>query len=359
MDLVIYGAQGIALGTYKAVRELCPEKKILCFLVTERGNNASVLAGLPVRELSDFAAEMPQNEKYGVEVLIATPENVMSVIEKKLDEAGLYCHVRLDSERWANMVSKAFIREKKFTPLEIYPVGFHDTRLQVYMARFYKDYQLKGIYENSPYIIPIQVGAARCSERIAEVLDNTGDNISEKNANYSELTALYWMWKNQVIKDRNSDSNYYGLVHYRRVFLLGEDNIKRLADNDIDVVLPYPMPYEPNIEVHHERYLSSSEWNAVLVAVKELQPEYAEVFPDILKQEYLYNYNIIIARGSVLADYCSWLFPILERVEELCNPDGKQENRYIGYIAESLNTLYHMYNKNDLRIAHTGCKFMV
>ena len=37
---------------------------------------------------------------------------------------------------------------------------------------------------------PIQVGAALTDQCIAEVCDNTGDHISEKNKEYCELTAL-------------------------------------------------------------------------------------------------------------------------------------------------------------------------
>ena len=59
---------------------------------------------------------------------------------------------------------------------------------------------------------PIQVGAALTSRRLSGMQpDNEGDNISEKNKSFCELTAQYWAWK-------NSSSDYVGFFHYRRYF---------------------------------------------------------------------------------------------------------------------------------------------
>ena len=60
--------------------------------------------------------------------------------------------------------------------------------------------------------LPIQVGAS-INPDLGYTKDNTGENISNKNPYYSELTGLYWAWK-------NLDSDYIGLVHYRRYFAL-------------------------------------------------------------------------------------------------------------------------------------------
>ena len=63
--------------------------------------------------------------------------------------------------------------------------------------------------EDSVYM-PIHVGREGKAD-IGYTGDHTGDNISSKNANYCELTGLYWAWK-------NLDADYIGLVHYRRYF---------------------------------------------------------------------------------------------------------------------------------------------
>ena len=357
MRLVIYGAQGIALGAYNAIKLLHPEKKIACFLVTERGINSATLGGIPVTELSEYIKDKTEEEKANVTVLICTPENVMGSIEKSLDEVGMNNHIRIDSLKWACLQEKAFSLLGTFAPLSTLSVGSKKSDIEVFKMVHHKDKPLVTNYKDPVYVTLVQVGALLTDIRMTEYTDNQGDNISEKNGDYSELTGLYWIWKNKI---KRQDDTYYGLAHYRRFLELSEDDLLRLADNDIDVVLPYPMPYEPNIEAHHLRYLSDLEWDAVLHALKELQPDYSRAFKDILKQEYFYNYNVILAKKDVLDDYCSWLFPLLFRIEENNDPNKEKEpNRYMGYVGETLETLYFMYNKDKLKIAHTGCRFLV
>ncbi|MDE6960996.1 MAG: DUF4422 domain-containing protein [Lachnospiraceae bacterium] len=360
MQLAIYGAQAIALGAYEAIQNIYPERPVRCFIVTSQGTNAASLAGIPVFELEPFSASLSTEEKRDMEILIATPENVMPEIERSLDACGFVCHVRLTSPRWANLMGYHYICKRDYIPLSALPVGYHRANLHVFMAKFYKDKPLEENYHLPEWITPIQVGAALCEERVANTLDCDGENISYKNGNYSELTALYWMWKNRLLSpSANQEREYYGLIHYRRLLEMTEDDVLRLADNDVDVVLPYPMPYEPNMEAHHERYLKKEDWEAVRSAVAELQPEYHRYFPQLFGQRFLFNYNMILAKKVVLSAYCQWLFPILERVEELSVPKGTdRSDRYIGYVGETLTTLYFMYNKKKLQIVHTGCRFL-
>ena len=360
MNIAIYGAQGYALGAYEAVKTLYPKKIISCFMVSAMGNNASVLGDIPVREIANVSAEMNREDKNNLEVIIATPENVQPDIEETLENYGFRHYSRLDSERWGELMKMFHIKLDRFLPLSALPVGYNKPFTRIYMAKSDKDRPLI----NSPvlpgYVYPLQVGAEDASMRIADIADNKGENISDRNKNYSELTGLYWIWKNKLNSvgiPEGDERQYFGLAQYRRMLVFSNDDLLRLPDNDVDVVLPYPMPYEPNIHAHHERYLKDVDWNALLTALRELQPEYAEAFPEILEQQYLYNYNVILAKKQVLKEYCEWLFPILERTEELSVPKGKdRSDRYIGYMGETLETLYYIRNRDRLNVVHTECK---
>lgn len=75
-----------------------------------------------------------------------------------------------------------------------------------------------------PAYMPLHVGKALHPEiDLGFQTDDTGDNISALNASYSELTGLYWLW-------RNCDADFKGLVHYRR-YLASPDAWKRRAKN--------------------------------------------------------------------------------------------------------------------------------
>lgn len=361
MDLVIYGAQGIALGAYEAIHQLYPIRTIRCFLVTSSDSNPSCLSGIPVVELTSFARALSQAEKENTEILIATPENVMAEIERDLDACGLFCHVRLTSKRWAELRSYHEVCEKDHMPLRALPVGYHRANVHLFMAKFYRDQPLSSGYQMPEWVTPIQVGAVLCEERVANLLDCDGEHISEKNGNYSELTALYWIWKNRLCTCTVcSRQEYYGLVHYRRMLELTEDDLLRLADNEVDVVLPYPMPYEPDIGMHHKRYLKNEDWAVVQEALRQIWPEDAKRMSSVLTQRYFYNYNIILARKEVLREYCDWLFPILEYVETHTVPKGADRtDRYLGYVGETLETLYFTLRREKLNILHAGCQFLV
>ena len=215
MNLVIFGAQGYALGAYKAFKTLYPQRAILCFAVSARKNNSFSLDGLPVMELASLSEEMTDEEKKNIEILIATPENVQPEIEEELENFGFHFHRRLDSRYWAELMKMFHLKLDHFLPFSVLPVGYNKPFVRIYMAKSHKDRPLKQGVMLPEYVFPIQVGADNCNTRIADLLDNKGENISYKNGNYSELTGLYWIWKNKLCckGTGDGDERYHIGIH--------------------------------------------------------------------------------------------------------------------------------------------------
>ena len=69
---------------------------------------------------------------------------------------------------------------------------------------------------------PLQVGPANETFK-GYLRDNTGDNIADRNQNYSELTAQYWA-------AHNRQADVKGLVHYRRLFSDGGSHFFATVD---------------------------------------------------------------------------------------------------------------------------------
>lgn len=362
MQWMIFGAQGMARMTAEAIEGLNPDIRISCFVVSRTKNNASRIANRPVRMLSEISKEYSYEQKNNTNILIATPDSVQPEIEELLEQNGFIHYQRINHVRYEELVKLYMARLGTFQPLRELPIGSNAPFVHIFAARSHKDMPLDSNFSFPDYMLPIQAGAALTERNIAQLKDNTGDHISEKNGNYCELTALYWIWKNRLQTEKDggeSKRQYYGLAHYRRHLSLNADDFYRPYDNDVDVVLPYPLPYEPNIHAHHKMFIKDEDWRATVQALCELDPRYKALITSVFSQRYLFNCNIFLAKKHILENYCEWLFPLLFRIEELSVPKGNQRaDRYIGYIAESLETLYFMERRDALKIVYADCREM-
>lgn len=379
--LIIFGAKSLALGASHAIQTVHPEIHLEGFVVTSRSGNPSILNNLKVYELAELTDK-------DLCILIATPQDIQMKIVDFLDEQGFHNHICMTWELEAELMGAYYAKQGGFSVLPggaapMLPVTAQDEErtfakalpeANCYMAKFYRDKQVQTDYPVPAWVQAIQVGAALTDERVAALTDDIGENISARNVNYCELTALYWIWKNRLagahvetahtsevigIHAPSSDA-YAGVYQYRRLLDINDAQLAHLAAYDVDVVLPYPTMCEPDIFEHHERYVKSSDWDAMVQALGELHPEYMETYHRIIKGNYMYNYNILLAKETVLCDYCAWLFPILERTEELSDPKGwERADRYIGYLGENLETLYFMHHAEDYKIMHTGRVMLV
>ncbi len=357
MKTVIYGAQGIALSVFEAYRLVHPEEKIECFLVSKRGDNKETLAGLPVYELEDYSKLVIK--KNNVKILVSTPANVMDEICILLNNEGYSNIILIKDEELNNLFTKASIKGLGYTSLYGLPAGREKASMEVFMACSKYDKQLRGKHNLPSFFNLLHVGEIGNEVMGVKLFDNVGDNISNKNRNYCELTGLYWIWKNELSAP-SLEEKYYGYCQYRRILDLSENDLERIKFNDVDVVLPFPLTYEPNIEFHRKRYIKDADWFLLMKVLEELHPEYLYLIKKVLLQRHMFNYNVLLAKKQVIIDYCEWLFPILKRVEKLSIPKGDERaDRYIGYMGETLETIYFMMNKDKYRIVHAGCKMLV
>lgn len=98
----------------------------------------------------------------------------------------------------------------------------HNSPLKILVC-YYDSYGMP--YTEDGVMLPIQAGKAISDRDLHIQGDNElngqpCDNISDKNPTYSELTALYWAWKN--LKKLYPDVKYVGWTHYRRFFAFHE-----------------------------------------------------------------------------------------------------------------------------------------
>ena len=152
---------------------------------------------------------------------------------------------------------------------------------------------------------PLHVGRA-VSGDLGYPGDDTGENISALNCYYSELTGLYWIWKNC------HDVDYVGTCHYRRYLI-----------NEREQILTAP---------EYERLLS--EYDLITTKRVALNNSYEYGFSA--------NHNgaVLAAAGRVIGEkfpeYHAAFERLVARRVELENGEDAYHKRVFGFISEFL-----------------------
>lgn len=256
--------------------------------------------------------------------------------------------------------------------------------------------------------VPIHVGRELAEKAVANgiareedeawmrenaVGDNTGDNISSKNKQYCELTAMYWAWKHY---EELGDPNYIGFMHYRRHLCfdlkngivpdsyglircpkITEDYIKRfhlrgetirrfVKDYDVVVAGKIHANYM-KVDTVYEQYKNSlhhyiKDYDVCMTVVKELYPAYSSAVSEYNKQPFAYFTNIFLMKKELFMEYADWLFTILEETERRLDFSWRnvQEMRALAYISERLLGIWLMNARHvlSLRIAELKKTFI-
>ena len=206
----------------------------------------------------------------------------------------------------------------------------------------------------------LQVGADN-NPHFTDLADDTGDNISEKNKNYCELTGQYWIWKNYT------DADIVGICHYRRYFFRFQQFLKILitgrnqepvdsdyiesvlTDHDM-IVRYYPRGRFKSVYRFYGKYHNIKDLDATRSVIEDIYPDYVDAFDNAMHDYRLHSCNMIICRKAIFDAYSEWLFSILfelaRRIDISAYDDFQQ--RVFGFISERLLRVWIV--KNDIRI---------
>lgn len=209
---------------------------------------------------------------------------------------------------------------------------------------------------NKDGYMPVLVGATRnYKPEISYQRDDEGENISAKNPNYNELTAVYWAWKN--LKDVDA----IGLVHYRRLFfdskpynlnnVISVGKVHQLLQK-YDVLLPKKRNYyiETNyshyIHAHHQEPLDKTR-----EIIKKSYPAYLKEFDRVMKNRKAHMFNMFIMRREAFDSYCNFMFDVLGKLENTIDISNYsvQEARVFGYISELLMDVWLYTTKESYK----------
>jgi len=350
----IFGAHSRAQTLAAYLQYLYPGMGIEAYLYDNDEANPEILGGVPVFSL-DGKTEL--HTDYAV--WIGTRGEYHQKIARHLEQAGFGKIIPVTVEmdlRLRNGYLKKFFSSAGRAFVKIAGLDPHrEGSVAVYVAVSALDKPLQQAYALKPYEREIRAGAALAGRCLpGRVLrDDLGDNISVRNQQFCELTALYWIWK-------HAEEEIIGLVHYRRHFILPDDWVCRMEGNGVDVILPIPLYAAPDIAGNYKSRHDPRDWDCMMEYLKGRDiGEYREA--EAFFRKNLYSpCNMFIMRRYILDELCEWLFPVLFAVADRGGQKSDPYlNRYPGFLSERLITFFFEKYRDRYKVVYSDKNFLV
>lgn len=214
-----------------------------------------------------------------------------------------------------------------------------------------------------PIYLPIRVGSSLTNIFWGYQKDNTGEHISTKNPYFCELTALYWGWK-------NLNSDYIGLVHYRRYLglkrkkekikgVLTLEQVQELC-RKCDIILPQKRKYYiESLWSHYAHTHDLKHLEKTKEIISEVYPEYIPAFEKVMKRTWGHMFNMFIMKKTLVDEYCTWLFNILFQLEKEIDLSKLPafDARLFGRVSELLLDVWiekNKYSYKEIKMIQLG-----
>ena len=178
--------------------------------------------------------------------------------------------------------------------------------------------------------------------------DEEAENISRYNNLYSELTVAHWLYT------KAPRAEYLGLCHYRRHFLLTEENKAALSEGRADVFLPRPRLTFPNVRIFFTEqpvgHMERLDYETMMLLLGQRNEEMKAFAEKLFSGQAQFPNNMVIARRDIYLDYCRFMFDILFSMQTYYEKRQiARPQRYLGNVGEMLTTLYFAWHKDKWR----------
>lgn len=190
--------------------------------------------------------------------------------------------------------------------------------------------------------------------------DDVGENISNKNKNYCELTGIYWIWKNCSEKI----NDIVGITHYRRYFTNTTDDLLytyfgkkphiikyKMIENKLkshDIILPKREKIFSTVSKNYSNVHFYQDLEITRNVLKQNFPEFVSAFDKVMSGHYYYYANMMICRRELFDEYAEWLFDVMCNLEKHIDINKYKDNyqkRVFGFLAERLLQVWVTYKK--------------